>query len=347
MQKHFFISTPLYLAVIICAVSCADDTAINNVLGSGSETPVFLSYKAASGTEIVFQFSSPVKVIAANLDSDDEYEPFPDKYDKAIELRFLTDNSGGRSITADLLVEDAYGNSLNVLVPFKTRNDNLPQLVINEIRLYYSKPSSEFIELRTLTAGNLGAMRLFAADASIEEPIYEFPPVNVGADEYIILHLRTLEDDTAIDELGDALNLAKAAKASDTNDDSRDLWVAGSEKYLHPADVIYLVDQDDNVIDGVAIAVDSTGWDKNKNLSKAAEFMAKQGAWLNAQGEAVKTPAPTDAADSNGHTATRTLCRDETKPDSNTMTDWYICYTSNATPGGKNSEKRHVPKAKT
>jgi hypothetical protein len=227
-----------------------------------------------------------------------------------------------------------------VLVPFKTRNDNLPQLVINEIRLDYNKPSLEFIELRTLTAGNLGAMRLFAAAASIEEPIYEFPPVNVGAGEYIILHLRTLEGDTAIDELGDDLNLAKAAKTSDTNDDSRDLWVAGSTKHLQKSDVIYLIDQDNNVIDGIALAEDSTKWDKNKNLSKAAEFMAKQGAWLNAEGEAVKTPGYADTVSSNGTTLTQTLCRDETKLDSNTMKDWYVCARSSATPGGKNSEKR-------
>jgi hypothetical protein len=344
MQKQFFNFLPLYLAAILCAVSCADDTAINHVLGSGSETPVFISYKAVSGTEIVFEFSSPVKVISANLDSDDEFEPFPGKYDKAIELRFLVNNSGGRSITADLLVEDAYGNSLNVLVPFKTRNDNLPQLVINEIRLDYNKPSSEFIELHTLTAGNLGAMRLFAASTSIEEPIYEFPPVNVGADEYIILHLRTLETDTAIDELGDDLNLAKAAKTTDTNDDSRDLWVAGSVKYLHDDDVIYLVDQDDNVLDGLAIADNSTNWDKNKNLPKAAEFMAKQGKWLNANGEAVKTPGYADAVNSSNATPTRTLCRDETKPDGNTMQDWYVCANGSATPGGKNNEKHYIPK---
>jgi hypothetical protein len=335
------------LAAILCAVSCADDAAINNVLGSGSETPVFLSYKAASGTEIVFQFSSPVKVISANLDSDDEYEPFPDKYDKAVELRFLADNSGGRSITADLLVEDAYGNSLNVLVPFKTRNDSLPQLVINELRLEYPDNGSEFIELHTLTSGNLGAMRLFAASTSIEEPIYEFPPVKVSAGEYIVLHLRTLTGDIAVDELGDDLNKAKPARPNDINDDSRDLWLPGSVKYLHDDDVIYLVDQDDNIIDGLAIHGDSSKlWDSNKNLSKAAEFMAKQGAWLGANGEAVKSPGSADAVNSHKNTMTRTLCRNEEMPDSNTMQDWYICNDGKATPGKKNNTAIYVSTAK-
>jgi hypothetical protein len=347
MQKQFFLFMPLPLAAVLCAVtvlctSCADDTAINKVLGSGSETPVFMSYKAASGTEIAFMFSAPVKVISVQLDTGDEFEPFPDKYEATVALHFLSDHSGGKSITADLLVEDADGNSLNVVVPFKTRNDRLPELVINEIRLNYEKPTVEFIELHTLTDGNLGAMRLFAANIGMEEPIYEFPIVEVKADEYIVLHLRTLAEDNAVDELDDKLDLAKAKKENDTRADARDLWVPGSAKYLHSTDVIYLIDQDDNIIDGLAIAENSTAWEKNKTLSKATEFLAKQGAWLDSKGEAVKSPGPAEAVNSKGTTPTRTLCRDETKPDSNTLADWYICATSSATPGQKNNSKRYT-----
>jgi hypothetical protein len=348
MRKQFFIYAPL-LTALLCAVllSCADETSVNKILGSGSEAPVFISYKAATGTEVMFKFSTPVKVIDVNLDSGEEFEPFPNEFDSTIALRFLSDLSGGKSITADLLVEDADGNSLNVLVPFKTRNDRLPKLVINELRFVYSSPTSEFIELYTLTDGNLGAMRLFMASVSIENPVYEFPPVEVKAGEYIVLHLRTLEADTAIDELDERLDMAKAGKTSDTKDNARDLWVPGSMKYLHTADVIYLVDQDDRIIDGLAIAETAAEWEKRKELSKAAEFLAQQGAWLNYEGAAVKTPEFADVVNPAGNTATRTLCRDEIKGDSNTAADWYICYQSNATPGEKNSEKRYVPSSKS
>ncbi|MDR0382564.1 MAG: hypothetical protein LBH50_01085 [Spirochaetaceae bacterium] len=345
MKKQIF--TARGAAAFLCAVlaSCADDAAINKVLGGYAEAPVFIGYKAASGTEIEFRFSVPVIVVDAYVDKDAEFEPFPDVYESTVSLRFLSDHSGGKSVTASFLVEDADGNSLSLLVPFKTRNDRLPELVINEVRLDYTKPRAEFIELRTKNAGNLGAMRLFAASTSVEDAIYEFPPVEVGKDEYITLHLRTLDPSKEVDELDENLKKSGASNENDASDDARDLWVPGSAKYMHTADVIYLLDQDDRIVDALAIARSSSDWNKNKNVPNAAKFAANQRAWLDKNGEAVKAPDHADAADSLGTTPTRTLCRDETKEDSDTMADWYVCDTSGATPGGKNSVKRYVPKA--
>jgi hypothetical protein len=343
MKKQSFMTALTALALCAVLMSCADDTAINKVLGGYAEAPVFIAYKAASSTEIEFQFSVPVRVVDSYLDKDMEFEPFPETYEPTIALRFLSDRSGGESITAAFLVEDADGNSLNLLVPFKTRNERMPEILLNEVRLINEKPASEFIEFRAKTAGNLGAMRLFAASASIEDPIYEFPTVEVAKGEYITLHLRTRDAAKELDELGEDLKKAKSEASKDVSDEARDLWIPGaSVKYLHSADVIYLLDQDDRIIDALLIAEGSSDWSKNKNLSKAAEFAAKQGAWLNKDGEQVKTPDHTDAVVSKGTTKTRTLCRNETKADSNTLADWYICKASNATPGGENSTELYV-----
>jgi hypothetical protein len=269
-------------------------------------------------------------------------EEFSGEYESTVALRFKEDISGGKSITADLLVEDADGNSLNLLVPVKTRNYRIPNLRLNEVRLVYSNPALEFIELYTETGGNLGAMRLFVASVSIDEPVYEFPQAEVKAGEYITLHMRTKEGDTAEDELDDKLDLSVAvvSKKADVSDTARDLWVPVNTRYLHDTDVIYIVDQDDVVIDALVVAESSTAWTKNSAFSKAAELLAKQGAWLAGNGEAVKSPGYADAVDSDKTTATSTVCRDEDKPDSNTLADWYICAQKNATPGKKNSAKR-------
>jgi hypothetical protein len=341
----------LFLFICAALLSCADDTDINKIMGVASEAPVFIAYRAETGTEIKFRFSTPVKIIQAFLDTEDEIEPFTDEYDRSISLRFTSDHSGGKAFTADLLVEDADGNSLNVLVPFKTRNDRIPKLVINEIRFDYKKDeTAEFIELHTQTAGNLGALRLFLASTSLDEPVYEFPLVEVAADEYITLHLRTLGVDKAVDELGVKLDLGSSGKnGKDSRDDARDLWVPGSTKYLHDtADVIYLLDQDDMILDGLAVMENgSAAWDKNKDFSKAAELLAKQGAWLNANGTAVKTPGTADAVNSKDATATRTLCRNENIPDSNTLTDWYICIQGGASPGTKNNPNLYTSQKST
>ena len=362
MRKEF--SALFILTALLCAVltSCDDNMAINKVLGMGTEAPVFISYKATSGTEVQFQFSVPVVVIEAHMNEANageslELEEFSGEYESEVALRFKADLSGGKSLIADLLVEDADGNSLSLLVPVKTRNYRIPKakkLKLNELRLVQSRSSStkkysiEFIELYTETDGNLGAMRLFVASTSIDEPVYEFPQAEVKAGEYITLHMRTKEGDTVKDELGDNTDLSdiKASNENDVNEDARDLWAAVDARYLHETDVIYLVDQDDAVIDALVVAESSTAWTKNSAFSKAAELLAKQGAWLAGNGEAVKSPAYADAVNSAGTTATRTLCRDEGKLDSDTATlaDWYICDTSNATPGRKNSTKRYGEK---
>jgi hypothetical protein len=282
-------------------------------------------------------------------------EEFSGEYESTVALRFKEDISGGKSITADLLVEDADSNSLNLLVPVKTRNERIPKtLKLNEVRLEQGSSTSggikyhtiEFIELYTKTDGNLGAMRLFVASMGIDEPVYEFPQAEVKAGEYITLHMRTKEGDTAIDELGDKLNLSAAvvSKKTEVIDTVRDLWVPVNTRYLHDTDVIYIVDQDDVVIDAIVIAESPDVWTKKSVFSKAAELLAKQGAWLDKDGRAVKSPGYTDAVDSTNATATRTLCRDETKEDSNTLADWYICAQSNATPGEKNSTNRYEGK---
>ncbi|MDR2343202.1 MAG: hypothetical protein LBD86_01565 [Spirochaetaceae bacterium] len=358
MRKEFFAS--FFLGALLCGIlpSCDDSTEINRVLGLGTEAPVFVSYKAASGTEIDFQFSVPVKVLGARLiathedqNLELELENFSGEYESTIALHLKEDHSGGKSIIADILVEDTGGNSLNLLVPVKTRNYRLPSLRLNEVRTEQGtsskgKYSIEFIELYTKTEGNLGAMRLFLASMGIDEPVYEFPGAEVNANEYITLHMRTKNGDTVKDELGENTGLSEitVSNEKDVSSTARDLWVPVDTKYLHNTDVIYLVDQDDLIIDALVIAESPDAWTKNKTLTKAAELLAKQGAWLDKNGGAVKSPGYTDAVDSDKTTATRTLCRDEAKTDSNTLSDWYICNTSKATPGAKNSTERYNTK---
>jgi hypothetical protein len=92
----------------------------------------------------------------------------------------------------------------------------------------------------------------------------------------------------------------------------------------------------------VVLAASSTTWDK---ISKAAEPLVKRGAWRGADGQMRQVLSLDDVIASKDMTATRTLCRNEAAADSNTAADWYICATSGASPGAKNSEKRYDPSA--
>ncbi|GMO53012.1 MAG: hypothetical protein Ta2G_10970 [Termitinemataceae bacterium] len=174
-----------------------------------------------------------------------------------------------------------------------------------------------------------------------DEPIYEFPPAEVGANQFITLHLRTYPgQENCKDETGDNLALGYVTgAAADTSTSARDLWATTNQKFLHNSDVVYIMNQDDVIIDAVMFSDDKKSWDKNAALTKAAELLAKQSAWLDASGVQVKTPAFIDAASSTSTTTTRTLNRDKALQDTNTASDWFVSLTSGATPGAANKDR--------
>jgi hypothetical protein len=227
----------------------------------------------------------------------------------------------------------------------------MPSLVFNELRTEYSKPKVEFVEFLSKGAGNLGAMRLFIAGHSLTTPVYEFPPAEVGAGEYIVLHLRTLEEDCR-DETGKNPALSGG---TDAHDGARDFWLPGNKKTLHKTDALWLVDQDDKIIDAILLSETSGAAWKSGKVAEAANLLGGKKAWLpkpgGASGETSGSPLPaewppypSDAVIAAGTTATRTICRDESIPPKPCAGNWYITATSSATPGRPNNIKRYAPK---
>jgi hypothetical protein len=201
----------------------------------------------------------------------------------------------------------------------------MPELVINEIRAAYSNPRVEFIELKALSAGNLGAMRLYAIYDK-DEPVYEFPPIEVKKGEYIVVHTRSIEQGI-VNEIGTNLAESKGTDASS----ARDFWISGSLK-LHSTNVIYAVNQDDRIIDGVMLVSSNYKW--KDSLEPAAKELEKQGMWSGSE--------PANAVNADGNTVTRTICRDEYRKNSHNAADWYITVTSGATPGKSNNTGRYA-----
>ncbi|MDR2434809.1 MAG: hypothetical protein LBD47_09610 [Treponema sp.] len=325
----------LFLTVCACSTGEAAASAAGQILGAGSEAPVFLACKAASETEIDFQFSRPVKVVSLRFSPSLAFDSVENG--STVKVNIEGNTTPGERFTADLLVEYEKGNTINVLTPLRTRNNRVPALRINEVRTEYSKPKVEFIELKILEAGNLGALRVYAAGNYKNPLIYEFASVEVTKGEYVVLHLRTTEE-TNRDEYGK--NLGESG-GSEADAGARDFWVPGTAKLLHKTDAIYIVDQDDRVIDAVMLAENPDPWWGKEYFAEAADLLFKQGAWKSAEG---KIAGPADSVNAGATTATRSICRDETKEDTNTAADWYITASSNATPGKQNSIKRYVPK---
>jgi len=327
-----------WLPILILA-ACSTETGLQQLLGTGAEAPVFMDCRPVSSTEMVFNFSTPVRV--ASLAFDPVVEIKAVEEGNEVRVIFAETLKEGVKITADILVEDTKRNTLNVIVPFRTRNDRMPALVINELRTEYSKPRVEFVEFITLEAGNLGAMRLFIAGHSLTKPAYEFPPVEVKAGEYIVLHLRKL-DEESVDETGQNLALSPGNEA---HADARDLWLPGTTKMLRKTDALWFMDQDGRIIDAVLLSEHrETNW-RNDNMAQAAAFLSKNNGWLPADGTTPNkdwSPSPLDAVSTAGTTATRTINRSESIAPERRAGNWYITVTSGASPGKQNNPKRHI-----
>jgi hypothetical protein len=326
--------------IIFCSCSTEDPVPTTLMLGGSSQAPVFLNCRALSDDVVEFEFSQPVKVTSLKFDPVLEIAAVEDG--STVRVKFDESPQPGTMITADLLAEDAKKNTINVLIPFRSRNNRMPSVVINELRTEYSNTSgktrNEFIELKTKTAGNLGAMRVFLAGGSQKPTVYEFAPVEVRENEFVVLHLRKIEENCK-DEYTDNL---EESGGFDSSPAARDFWIPGTTKLINKAaGFVYVLDQDDNVLSAIMHSETQATWWAKDYLAEAAEFLFLQDAWKSADG-GICTPA--DAIKSSGTTATRTICRDETLANTNTAADWYITDTSGATPGNENNPKRYVPK---
>jgi len=333
-MKYLYSLLAVIYSIFCTGCSCATDgiEAAERILGKSSETPVFISCKAVSETEIDFEFSLPVKVTSLHFSP--EIQPDAIENGSTVRVSYNGGLKPGERVTVDLLAEDDNGNTLNVLVPFRSRNDRMPSLLITEIRTEYSKPKCEFIELKTLEAGNIGALRVFVAGNYKAPLIYEFPPIEVAKGEYITLHLRTTEESNR-DELGRNLDESGGA---DSSPSARDIWIPGNSELLHKTDAVYLLDQDDNVVDAVMFSESADPLWKKAYFAEAAEFLYNAAAWKSPDNEICD---PSKAVQSARTTTTRTICRDESLlKNSGTAADWYITVTSGATPGKPNNTKR-------
>ena len=197
----------------VCSCATGGVEAAAAILGKSSEAPVFLSCKAVSETEIAFEFSLPVTVTSLHFNPSIQVSAV--ESGSTVRVSFNEGPGPGEKVTADLLAEDENGNTINVLVPFRTRNARIPRLLINELRTEYSKPRCEFIELKTTEAGNLGALRVFVAGNDKAPLLFEFPSIEVAPGEYITLHLRTIEEG-CLNELGSNLAESGGSDSSPT-----------------------------------------------------------------------------------------------------------------------------------
>jgi len=337
MKKIIYVLLAAFLFLGACSTgeTTAASAAVEALIGDSSQAVVFLNCRAASENEVEFEFSKPVTVKTLSFEPALEVSSIQDGSTVTVTLE--ESPQAGMLFTADMLAEEDNRNSINVLVQFRSRNNRMPSLQINELCTEASKEKTEFVELKINSDGNLGAMRvvILGNSTASKQTIYEFPPIEVEKGNYVVIHLRSVEE-SCINEFNGSIEESGSKNSSPL---AWDFYVPGNTKLMQKAaTAVYVLDQDDNVLDAVMISEKPDSWWSKDYFAEAAEFLFKQKEWKSTDGAICR---PADAVNSSATTNTRTICRDETAEDTNTQGDWYITDTSNATPGKANSSKRY------
>jgi len=328
-----FVFTGFFVLLLSC---CSIDSAVVTLWGGSTSVPKLIKLEVISSSAVSVFFSEPVQVRSAEFRTATgsvdynalvEYIPADPASSAWHEVRFSLETglrTGGSYFLAGIVSGQA-GNSLSFAVPFIGYNDRVPHLLLNEIRFDYSRPRVEFIELIALTAGNLAGVRLLNS-ANTKDPIYEFPPIEVAAGEFIVYHFRSLEEGL-VNELGDDLSESAGLDASPT---ARDLWGTAVRAPLRKTNVILLEKRKGGAIldTFVGCEQDRTEWPTDL-LAEAATRAVQEGAWGPdaSIGSAVVT---------SGTSPTRTVGRTELSGDTDRAVDWKIAPTRRASPGKVN-----------
>ncbi len=240
-------------------------------------------------------------------------------------------------------VKDSVGSTLSFTVGYNGYNSRVPKMIFSEISTEYSNPKTEFIEFYVLEDGNLAGMILHSAYDGVKND-FIFPPVEVKKGEYVVLHMRLIEDG-AVNELGDNISLSKSKLASSTG---RDLYISNTESRLSKNDVLLLRNRlNGDLVDAVAYRDgEKSNWSKDV-MKLYIQEAVDSGTWQG--GVDVQNSVNVEKI-----TATRTLCRQNIADIvsdfeegittfENSKDNWIIVATSNASPGKENSSKSYVP----
>lgn len=242
------------------------------------------------------------------------------------DLTFSEDFTCDTTYLLYAVVEDEHGNTLSFSSDFTGYNDNLPEIVLSEVRTEWSKPKPEYIELYILKDGNLGGLYIEVYYSS-KVNTYTFPAVDVHQGEYIVLHMRSV-DEAAFDET-DALD---ACSAPDSCPEARDFWYQSDSKAIGKTGVILLKERGNGpLLDALLYAESSkSSWPKDE-MKAAAQAAYMAGIWADGA-------EPSNAVCSDKCTSTRTISRQDYTTGG--ASSWIVVATSSATPGAPNSSKR-------
>lgn len=325
------------LAAFSGCSSCVIDPQTISIWGGDIQVPELLSVYPVSTYELTAEFSDLVTVNAACVEQTDDstkvIETLWNQKGASSLITFVMAETPGIGVTVVLSasVQDSGGNSYSFTVPFTGYNERVPDLRISEIRTGYTKPKVEYIEILVLSDGNLAGVAVYNAMNSIKST-YEFPACEVQAGDFVLWHLRSVEEGLICES-----NAMDASLGTDSSNSAWDFWDTQERSPLKSTNVLLLQERiGGRILDALLCAESKYDAWPSEAVRLAAEAAVEAGAWG-------PTALITDAVCSDYMTPTRTLGRIPQFDDTDCAGNWMVCATSCASPGTVNSSKPHVP----
>ena len=325
--------------------ACAVDER-SEVVWSGTALtlPEYTGASMLSESQVAFSFSEPVAATSVFVASAEEggfeaeVSGDEDEFSSEVLVNLSQAPSAGKKFVLAMTVATAQGNTLSLSESFTGYNTRVPELRINEARIAYSKPKSEFIEFEVVSSGNLGGVIIETygyTSKKEKNTAYTFPSVEVKEGDLVVLHYRLLPDGADFtDETGANLAVSSGDGASDS---ARDLWFDAGGKPFSDSCVFLLRERSGGSLMD-ALVYYTEGKDTWLSSMESAVDEAIDGGVWSGSGD-----FPAFAFDVTGTTATRTICREPNTAVASPKS-WYICARSSATPGAENSTKRYEGK---
>jgi hypothetical protein len=327
-------------AYSLCLSACSaslTDGAVVTLWGGDLAVPKLGEVRAVARDRLEVSFSGPVTVMSAEVvPSGDPGEtamtPVAVTWESAeggLLARFTMADppAPGQKAALSAVVSDAKGNTLSFASPFVGFNDRVPRLRLSEVRMDYSKPKVEYLEMVALTAGNLGGVQIVNS-ANADATVREFPPVEVREGEFIVWHFRSVEEGL-VNEL-EALDESGGTNASPL---ARDFWDDQARSPFKKTNVVFLRERAGGaILDALLCAEEGKADWPTDALGEAALEAVRAGVWKPGAGVS-------DAARAVGMSPTRTLARDSALTDTDTAADWIVCATGKCSPGLPNAPR--------
>jgi hypothetical protein len=248
----------------------------------------------------------------------------------------------GRRYVLEAEARDGHGNTASFAAEFYGYNGRVPPLLINEFTPRGSGSHPDAVELKAHGPGNLGGVVLCLGSPGNYDARLVFPPLEVTAGSFIVVHLKPTGDPSEVDETVDPASSGGA----DASRSAWDFWMRDAPGLPGNNGVLSLCDRPGGAcLDAVlwsnrtAESDEQYGGFGSEQMRARAEELASRGAWKPAGARI----SPEDGVNPEGSTGTRSICRSSASADTGGADDWHIVPTRKASLGSENSDEVYAP----